>query len=498
MLVRMSGVIAIVGRPNVGKSALFNRLAGRRIAIVHDEPGVTRDRLSVEAEWRGHRFTLVDTGGIGLLRGEKTGDEIVEAAYAQVTAAIESAQLILLVVDVQSGLTPLDTEVAARLRAAGKPVIVAANKADNERKDLEAVEFAALGFEAVLPVSALQDRGIAQLMDLACQRLAALCPADVANASAVASASAANDFKIAIVGRPNVGKSSLINALTRSNRVIVSTLPGTTRDSVDVPLQIEANGLRDQFLLIDTAGIRKKRRVDDSVEFFSVTRAEQSIARCDLAVLVMDAESGITEQDKKIADLIAKHRKACLMVINKWDLAEVPAPPRPTGRPPRSRDAGNPLAKYADWVRQRMFFLAHAPVIFASAKTGHNLEQLLEAVRYVRAQLRQKIPTALLNRVLTQAVEQRQPVSRQGHRLRLYYATQVSQAPPTFLLFVNRKELFSPNYEKYLADGLRKAFGYEGCPMVLLPRSRPKTIPSLLTRGKKKHPASRLRRAKDD
>jgi GTP-binding protein len=297
----MSGLIAIVGRPNVGKSALFNRLVGRRIAIVHDQPGVTRDRISAEAEWHGRPFTLVDTGGIGLLRGEKGGDEIAKAAFEQVRIAIEAAHVILLVVNVQEGLVPLDREVAARLRAARKPVIVVVNKADDARFEEGRDEFAALGFDQIMAVSAIHNRGLATLMDAAYGLLDQVCPRTEppleSNGDEPApKAHAEAPLKIAIVGRPNVGKSSIINALTQSERVIVSTVPGTTRDAVDVPFEVETDGVRQQYVLIDTAGIRKKRRIDDSIEFFSVSRAEESIARCDIAVLVMDAEAGITEQ----------------------------------------------------------------------------------------------------------------------------------------------------------------------------------------------------------
>lgn len=469
----MSAVIAIVGRPNVGKSALFNRLVGRRIAIVHDQPGVTRDRVTAEAEWKGRPFTLVDTGGIGLLRGEKADEVITQAALKQVQLAIESAHLVFLVVDAQEGLMPLDEEVATRLREARKPVIVVANKADHERLEAASVEFSALGFDHVQAVSALHGRGIPGLMHQAMRQLDTLGIA-TGPAPAPSTAAAPAPLKIAIVGRPNVGKSSLINALTHSERVIVSPIPGTTRDAVDVPFEIETDGVRQPCILIDTAGIRKKRRLEDSVEFFSVDRAEASIARCDIAVLVLDAEAGITEQDKKIADLITEHQRACVMVVNKWDLyqeriQEAQRAHRP-GQPPARLD------DFARWVQEKMFFLDYAPVIFTSAVSGFHLERLLEAIRYVAAQWRQHVPTAVLNRVLAAAVERRQPISNVGHHLKFFYATQVEESPPTFVLFVNRDELLSEPYKKYLAGELRKAFGYEGCPLVLRARPRPRTI----------------------
>jgi GTP-binding protein len=301
----------------------------------------------------------------------------------------------------------------------------------------------------------------------------------------------AKPLKIAIVGRPNVGKSSIINALTNSERVIVSPIAGTTRDSIDVPFEVkipdadEGVPATQKYILIDTAGMRKARQVNDSVEFFSVQRAQDSIARSDITVLVIDAEQGITEQDKKIADVIVEQRRACVVVINKWDLfadqVQKAREEEIERRQTKQRTEGQAkelttLGEFGQWVQEKLFFLDYAPVIFTSAKSGFNLDRLLEAVRYVASQLQQKIPTAILNRTINDAVERRQPVSAQGHRLKFYYATQVRQAPPTFLLFVNRDELFSEQYKKHLANELRKAFGYEGCPIILAPKARPKTI----------------------
>ncbi len=286
------------------------------------------------------------------------------------------------------------------------------------------------------------------------------------------------------MGRPNVGKSSIINALTQSERVVVSPIPGTTRDAVDVPFEVITEGVRQSYVLIDTAGLRKTRRVDDSIEFFSVKRAEESIERCDIAVLVLDAEAGITEQDKKVADRIVEARRACIVVVNKWDLmddAVRKARLEEIGRRERKENRRSPnimttLAEFGGWVQERLFFLDYAPVIFTSALSGFHLDRLLEAVRYVAAQLQQTIATAILNRTLQDAVGRRQPVSARGHRLKFFYATQVRQAPPTFLLFVNRGEIFSEQYHKYLADQMRRAFGYEGCPIILAAKPRPKTI----------------------
>jgi GTP-binding protein len=497
----MSVLIAIVGRPNVGKSALFNRIVGRRIAIVHDQPGVTRDRISAEAEWHGRPFTLVDTGGIGLLRREKSTDVIIKAAVEQVDIAIEAANVIILVVNVQEGVVPLDREVAMRLRKSGKPVLVAVNKVDTSKAEPQATEFVQLGFEKIFPVSAIHGEGIENLMEAAVALLPAVSSLE-SNAQSRGDSEADSTLdqrlqtgdsvlKLAIVGRPNVGKSSIINALTKSERVIVTSIPGTTRDAVDVPFEVKVeNGdggvaATQKYILIDTAGMRKTRRVNDTIEFFSVQRSEDSIARCDIAVFVLDAESGILEQDKKIADRIVENRKACIVVINKWDLFEQATrearEEEIERRNKRQRREGNEspltlLAEFGKWVQEKLFFLDYAPVIFTSAKSGFHLDRLLEAVRYVAAQLQQKIPTAILNRTLQEAVERRQPVSDLGHRLKFFYATQVRQAPPTFLLFVNRDELFSDQYKKYLAGEMRRAFGYEGCPIVLVPRPRPQTI----------------------
>ncbi|HAM71912.1 MAG TPA: ribosome biogenesis GTPase Der [Verrucomicrobiales bacterium] len=484
----MPGIIAIVGRPNVGKSALFNRIAGRRIAIVHDQPGVTRDRVMAEVEWQGVPFTLVDTGGIGLLRGESAGDVITRAAVDQVQIAIESADLIFMVVNVREGIVPLDTEVAQRLRRSGKPVYIVVNKTDEPKAEAGAGEFSALGFDQIFPVSAIHGRGIAELMSTALKQLPPAPPA-----SEPGDAQPLEVIRLAIVGRPNVGKSSIINTLTQSDRVIVSPIPGTTRDSVDVPFEVETEGVRQRYILIDTAGLRKARRVNDTVEFISTKRTEDSIARCDIAVLVLDAESGILEQDKKVADRIVECSKACIVVVNKWDLVEEGVRKareeeiqrRNTRHmPEEDRDRKrrmSTLGEFGEWVQEKLFFLDYAPVIFTSARSGFNLERLLEAVRYVASQLKQTIPTAVLNRTLHDAIERRQPISATGMFLKFFYATQVKTVPPTFLLFVNRDEVFSPQYRKYLADQLRQAFGYEGCPIHLLPKPRPKSVESVRT-----------------
>ena len=507
----MSGLIAIVGRPNVGKSALFNRIVGKRIAIVHDQPGVTRDRVSAEGEWHGQPFTLVDTGGIGLVRREKVQDLITQAALAQVELALEAAAVILLVVNVQEGIVPLDREVAQRLRRSGKPVLLVVNKVDTSKAESGLAEFSELGFSRIFPVSAIHGGGIDSLMAASLAELPSVVPEGAGGVEVSEPSlnqgetqptplpgqpglapSRTEPLKLAFVGRPNVGKSSLINALTQSDRVIVSPIPGTTRDAVDVPFEVETEGVRQRYVLIDTAGLRKARRVSDSIEFFSTKRAEDSIARCDIALLVLDAENGITEQDKKVADIITEHQRACIVVVNKWDLVadsvrgarEAEIERRQRKERSQGAKAMTTLGEFGQWVQEHLFFLDYAPVVFASAVSGFHLDRLLETVRYVAAQLQQRIPTGILNRTLHDAVERRQPVSSHGHRLKFYYSTQVKQAPATFLLFVNRTDLLTPAYKKYLGDQMRRAFGYEGCPLALVPKERPKTI----------EPVRRLRR----
>lgn len=523
---------------------MFNRIAGRRIAIVHDQPGVTRDRVMAEVEYRGRPFTLIDTGGIGLRRGEKGADVITQAALEQANLAIEAADAVIFVVNVQEGLVPLDQEVATRLREAGKPVLLAANKSDNESVALGAVDFSSLGFPKLYPVSAIHGRGVEALVRAAVERLpepekprpTAAPPAEeptgLAGEAGAEAAEAGEDesgeeapdrrrrrsqrearpprdfskdpLRLAIVGRPNVGKSSLINAITQSTRVVVSAIPGTTRDAVDVPFEVSTEGRTERYVLVDTAGVRKRRSIDNSIEFFSVKRTEEAIERCDIAVLVLDAEEGILEQDKKIGALITDARRACIVVVNKWDLVadkvrevrEQEIQRRETKSKP-AHDARHmtTLGEFGEWVQEKLFFLDYAPVIFTSAHSGFHLDRLLEAVRYVADQLRQSIPTAVLNRTLRDAVERRQPVSARGELLRFYYATQIGQAPPKFLLFFNRGDLINRAYEKYLIDQLRTAFGFEGCPLVIIPRERPKTIESVRKsdggRGGKRKPSGR-------
>jgi GTP-binding protein len=447
----MLPVIAIVGRPNVGKSALFNRIVGKRIAIVHDQPGITRDRIAAEAEHHGAPFTLLDTGGIGLLRGEQTHDEIIGAMRHQADIAIADAALILLVVDSRDGVVPLDHEVAKLLRESGKAIFLAVNKVDNLQQESLLADFMQLGFEKIFPVSAIQGLGMDEMLDEAIKRLPATVESDIRDQES----EIRNPLKIAVVGRPNVGKSSLINRLVHEERVIVSEVAGTTRDAVDVPFTAEIEGRQREFVLIDTAGIRPTGKVDTSVEFFSVRRAEQSIERCELAVLVLDASMGVTAQDKKIGGKILAANKGCIIAVNKWDLV-----------------GERVQTQFIEQLHHILFFLDFAPVVFISAKTGMALGRLLSTIHAVDRQLNQEVPTAVLNRVLSEAIRSRPSPSKSGHQLRLYYATQTGTRPPRFLVFVNTPDLFSDSYRKYICDRLRAAFGFEGCSLVLSARAR--------------------------
>jgi GTP-binding protein len=451
----MLPVIAIVGRPNVGKSALFNRIVGKRIAIVHDEPGITRDRISADTEWEGVRFTLLDTGGIGLAKGEQASDEIVTAMRQQARVAIQDAALIILVVDSRDGVVPLDHEVVRQLRESGKPIFLAVNKVDSQNQQDLLVDFLSLGFQNVFPVSAIQGHGIEEMLNEAVKLLPA-----ASEDSSLLTPHSSLPLKIAIVGRPNVGKSSLVNRLVRAERVIVSDVPGTTRDSVDVPFTVEVSGETRPYVLIDTAGIRPRKKVDTSVEFFSVRRAEQSIERCDLAVVVLDATFGVSEQDKKIGGKVLAANKGCIIAVNKWDLI------------------GEKVQKeFIEQLHHILFFLDFAQVVFVSAKTGQGLGRLISAVHSVDRQLSQTVTTGVLNRVLADAIAARRPPHRSGHRLKFFYSTQVGTRPPRLLVFVNLPSLFSDSYRKYLGDRLRAAFGFQGCPIVISARERERIEP---------------------
>ncbi len=431
-------VAALVGRPSVGKSALFNRLVGRRVAIVHEQPGVTRDRIASEAHWDDQRFELIDTGGIGVIDAADPSDAIAAGARRQVDLALHEAAVILMVVDVQAGVLPLDRVVARLLHRAGRPVLLAANKADNETLDLHAAEFAALGFP-VFPVSALHARGFDALMGPVLAALPAPAPPVEVQ-----------PLRVAVVGRPNAGKSSYVNRLLNTDRVIVSDVPGTTRDSVEVPFRIGEGPQARHYVLIDTAGVRPHGKVHDAVEHFSVIRVRETIGRADLAVLVIDAVQGPSKQDKRIADLLIERRKACVLLVTKWDLAE-----------------GVKVRAYREALYREMPFLAHVPVVFASSSTGRNVRDTVETIDHVAAQWSAALPTGVLNRVLHGAFEAQQPPRVRDRRLKLFYAAQVGTRPPRVRLFVNDPARVAPAYRAFLERRLREAFGLEGSPVIL-------------------------------
>lgn len=438
-------IAAIVGRPNVGKSAIFNRLVGRRVAIVHEESGVTRDRLMHEVVWQRERFDLIDTGGIGAPAPRHSPDTIDAAVRRQVDVALDNAAAAMFVVDITAGITPLDRDVAETLRRSGRPVVVAANKADHPERDDEAAVFESLGFP-VFPVSALHNRGFGPLMQSLTTALphAAAAPADP-------------PLKIAVVGRPNVGKSSYINRLLRDERVIVSEVPGTTRDSIDIPFSLGQGRQARRAMLIDTAGLRRTGKIKTSVERFSHFRTEKSIRRADIVILVLDATTGPTAQDKKIAAMVAGHHKGCLIIVNKWDLSEL------TQR------------RFGPALYRTMPFMAFCPVVFVSARTGYNIRHTVKAIDHVVAQVATHLPTGLLNRTIARACKKVAAPSINGARLKIFYATQVGTAPVKIRLFVNHPRLVRPAYRDYLVRSLRESFGLEGAPVILDFRSRPRS-----------------------
>lgn len=437
-------VIAIVGRPNVGKSALFNRITGRRLAIVHEESGVTRDRLCSEAVWDGHPFELIDTGGIGLMDGKSSADHIEQGTREQVDIALQDAASIIFVTDVTQGVVPLDETVAGLLHQCGKPVVVAVNKADHEGLDDRHLEFASLGFP-MFPISVLHKRGIDDLVQEAIKPLPPVTPADLIE-----------PLKIAVVGRPNAGKSSYINRLLQNKRVIVSDVPGTTRDSIEIPFCTGQGEQLRKYVLIDTAGIRKFSRAKDAVEKYSINRAEKSVEAADVVIMMIDATEGPKKQNKKIAALVLEQHKGCVILVNKWDLAEGVTTQR----------------EYGKALREELQFLDFVPVLFTSAETGYNIRRTIEAVDHVSTQMRTQLTTGLLNRVVQEAVQKYQPPIMQNHRLKIYYVTQVGVNPVTIRFFVNTPTRVSANYQTYLMHRLRKAFGLEGAPIVLQFRAR--------------------------
>lgn len=434
-------VVAIVGRPNVGKSTLFNRLAGARKAIVEDIPGVTRDRLYDSTDWAGREFVIIDTGGIRFDEGDIFAREI----KLQAQLAIEEADVIVLVLDSQEGITPEDEQVSNLLRKSKKPVVLAANKVENFDRQLEYYEFYKLGLGDPIPVSAMHGRNINELLDAVVEQFA----------SAEEYQEDTEAIKIAIVGRPNVGKSSLINALLGEERVIVSDTPGTTRDAIDTPFEYEGN----RYVLIDTAGIRKKSRITEATEKYSVIRALKSVERADVVLIMLDANEGVIEQDKRIAGYVHEQGKASVIIVNKWDLIE--------------KD-GQTMNKFDKDIREELKFLAYCPILYVSALTKKRIFKILELVDFVSDQHNRRIQTSDLNQVVNEAMLLNPLPGGGGKKIKIYYTTQVQTAPPTFVFFANYPEKVHFSYLRYLDNVLRKNFGFEGTPIKLIVRKREK------------------------
>ncbi len=432
----MKPLVAVVGRPNVGKSTLFNRLVEEPRAIVEDLPGTTRDRLYADAQWGGVAFTLIDTGGLVLW----TEDELTMQVRRQVELAMAEAEAILFLVDVAEGLTVGDEEIAELLRVSQKPLFLVVNKADNEARRLAATEFYSLGLGEPYPISALHGTGMGDLLD-----------ALVASFPPREEVEEAEGVRVAIVGRPNVGKSSLLNALLGWERAIVSESPGTTRDAIDTQMSWDSQ----LVTLIDTAGIRRRGRVQRGVEQYSVLRALRAIQRAHVVVLLLDAPQGVTAQDAHIAGYVMEEARGIVLVVNKWDLMQ---------------EAD--LSEYAKEVRQAFRFIPFAPLLFVSALTGRRVGTVLETALRVYQERLRRVPTSGLNRLLREAVASHSPPSKRGKRLRFYYATQAEVDPPTFVFFVNDPQLVHFSYRRYLENRLREAFGFEGTPLRLYFRRR--------------------------
>lgn len=434
-------VVAIVGRPNVGKSTLFNRIAGGLVAIVEDKPGVTRDRLYRDAEWLGRKFTLIDTGGIEF-RDEST--PLASQTRRQAEIAIEEAAVIIFVVDAQAPLSSDDEALAQVLRRSGKPVLLAANKVENFRKsEAELYEFLALGLGEPIPISAVHGLNTGDLLDQVVSNL----PEDEDEEFEP------DVIRIAVIGRPNVGKSSLVNSLLGEERVIVSNIPGTTRDAIDTPFEREGK----HYVLIDTAGMRRRGKISELTEHYSVIRSLRAVDRSDVVLMLIDATDGVTEQDKKIAGYAHEAGKGIVLVINKWDLIE--------------KDHKT-MNKFDKEIREELGFMLYAPTLYISAKTGQRVNKLLELVDFVAEQNSTRVLTATLNEQVKEWVHLNPPPTDKGRRLKILYATQAGVKPPTFVFFVNDAELMHFSYRRYLENQLRKSFGFEGSPIRIVVRRR--------------------------
>ena len=435
-------IIAIVGRPNVGKSTLFNKLTGKRLAIVEDTPGVTRDRIYSECEWLNHTVMLIDTGGIE----PKTDDGMLSKMRDQANIAIESADVIILVTDLLSGVTANDADIAAMLLKSGKPVVLCVNKCDRiGEPPAEFYEFYNLGLGDPIAVSSVHGHGTGDLLD-ACFKYIDFDKEDEYDEDTV---------KVAIIGKPNVGKSSLVNRIAGEERVIVSDMAGTTRDATDT----EVENKYGKFVLIDTAGIRRKSRVDDNVEKYSVLRSYMAVDRSDVCVIMIDATEGFTEQDSKVAGYAHEQGKACVIAVNKWDAVE--------------KD-GNTMNKFQKELEAAFSFMSYAPIVFISALTGQRVDKLFELIVSTYEQNCRRISTGMLNDMLSYATAKVQPPSDKGKRLKLYYMTQASTKPPTFVVFCNRSDLFHFSYQRYIENQIRETFGLTGTPIKIVVRERGK------------------------
>lgn len=434
-------IVAIVGRPNVGKSTLFNIFANSRISIVEDTPGVTRDRLYAEGDWLDNQFMMVDTGGIEIMNS----DAIAVSIRQQAEIAIKEADVILFVCDARSGIVQEDADVARILRKSGKPIVLAVNKSDSPNQELNVYEFYNLGLGEPFPISAANHLGIGDLLDAVVAKF----PQNKAGVFD----NDEDQIKVALIGRPNVGKSSIFNSLVGQERSIVSDVAGTTRDAIDTP--VVRNGQK--YLFIDTAGMRRKGKIDEPIEKYSIIRSLRAVDRSDVVLMVIDAVDGVTEQDKKIAGYAHEAGKGIVIVVNKWDAYE--------------KDENSTL-RYTETLRKELIFMQYAPVVYVSALTKQRIHRLPEVINYVAEQNAMRVATSVLNQVIADAVAINPPPTEKGQRLKILYATQVKIKPPTFVIFVNEPEIMHFSYQRYLENKLREAFGFEGTPLSMIIRGK--------------------------
>lgn len=433
-------IVAVVGRPNVGKSAFFNYIVGKRISIVEDTPGVTRDRIYATAEWRNKEFTVIDTGGIEPF----SDDKILQQMRVQAEIAVETADIIVLMTDIKSGVTAADMEVAQMLQKSGKPVLIAVNKVDRVGDvPPEVYEFYNLGIGEIFPVSSLHGLGMGELLDAIYEHFDEVTPEEDDE----------NVIHVAIIGKPNAGKSSLLNRFLGEERAIVSDIPGTTRDALDTPIEYKGT----KYIFIDTAGIRRKSKIYNRIEKYSILRAWTAVERADVCILMIDAKDGVTEQDTKIAGYAHEEGKGIIVAINKWDLIE---------------KENSTHRKFTDQTKEKLAFMQYAPITTISAKTGKRVDGLYEMLESVYNSCCIRVPTGILNDILNDAMAMVQPPSDKGKRLKIFYITQASIKPPTFVLFVNSKDLLHFSYQRYIENQLREAFGFYGTPIKFFVRER--------------------------